>query len=90
MALTSKIKNAATAAALVAIKSKYDKNSDKKDKKKDETEEMQSLCDKLNTARLSLSSGIDRLISRANNGGSSNGEIIKITEYVNQLAKKIW
>lgn len=88
MAIGSQIKNAATAAALVALRKKYNKPSPV-EKKGDEDAEIGALCDKLNAAKLALNNGLDRLIARANKGGSSNGELIKITDQVNSLAKKM-
>lgn len=88
MAVGSAIKNMATAAALVAIREKYKKPSPVT-KKTDEEAEIGALCEKLNAAKISFNSGIDRLIARANKGGSSNSELIKITDQVNALAKKM-
>lgn len=88
MAIGSQIKNAATAAALVALRKKYNKPSPV-EKKGDEDAEIGALCDKLNAAKLALNNGLDRLIARANKGGSSNNELIKITDQVNSLAKKM-
>lgn len=88
MAVGNTIKNMATAAALVAIRKKYNKPSPA-EKKSDEEAEIGALCDKLNAAKMSLNTGIDRLIARANKGGSSNSELIKITDQVNALAKKM-
>lgn len=88
MAVKDSIKNMATAAALVAIRKKYNKPA-AEPKKSDEEAEISALCDKLNAAKMALSTGIDRLIARANKGGSSNGELIKITDQVNALAKKM-
>lgn len=88
MAVGSILKNAATAAALVALRKKYNKPSPV-EKKGDEEAEIGTLCDKLNAAKLALNNGLDRLIARANKGGSSNGELIKITDQVNALAKKM-
>ena len=82
------IKNAATAAALVALRKKYAKPAPA-EKKSDEEAETEALCDKLNAAKLNLNTGIDRLIARASKGGSSNGELIKITDQLNALAKKM-
>lgn len=88
MPVGNTIKNMATAAALVAIRKKYNKPSPA-EKKADEEAEIGALCDKLNAAKMSLNTGIDRLIARANKGGSSNSELIKITDQVNALAKKM-
>lgn len=88
MAVGNTIKNAATAAAIIALQKKYSRTP-KAPEKGDEEKEIGALCDKLNAAKLSLTAGIDRLIARANKGGSSNGELIKITDQVNQLAKKM-
>lgn len=88
MAVGNSIKNAATAAALVAIRKKYNKPAPEP-KKSDEEAEIGALCDKLNAAKMSLNTGIDRLIARANKGGSSNSELIKITDQVNAMAKKM-
>lgn len=88
MAVGSILKNAATAAALVALRKKYNKPSPV-EKKGDEEAEIGALCDKLNAAKLALNNGLDRLIARANKGGSSNNELIKITDQVNSLAKKM-
>lgn len=88
MAIPVTLKNAATAAALVALRRKYNKPSPV-EKKGDEEAEIGALCEKLNAAKMALSLGIDRLIARANKGGSSNGELIKITDQVNSLAKKM-
>lgn len=88
MAVGNTLKNMATAAALVALREKYKKPSPVS-KKTDEEAEIGALCDKLNAAKMSLNAGIDRLIARANKGGSSNSELIKITDQVNALAKKM-
>ena len=88
MAVGSTIKNMATAAALVAIREKYKKPSPVA-KKPDEEAEIGALCDKLNAAKMALNTSVDRLIARASKGGSSNGELIKITDQVNALAKKV-
>lgn len=88
MAVGSTIKNLATAAAIAAIRDKYKKPSPSA-KKSDEEAEIGALCDKLNAAKMALATGIDRLIARANKGGSSNSELIKITDQVSQLAKKM-
>lgn len=90
MATKDTLKNMATAAALVAIKKKYDRaKAPAKPDKTDEEKEIGLLCDKLNAAKIQLNAGIDRLIARANKGGSSNGELIKITDQLNGLAKKM-
>lgn len=88
MPIKESVKNAATAAAIIALQKKYNRVPKAPDKG-DEEKETAALCDKLNAAKLSLTAGIDRLIARANKGGSSNGELIKITDQVNSLAKKM-
>lgn len=80
------IKNMATAAALVALRKKY--NRPAPESKKDDGElETAKLVDQLNSAKLSLNTGIDRLVARAGKGGVSNAELIKTTAKLKELAK---
>ena len=72
------LKNMATAAALVALRKKYNRPAPEP-KKKDDGE--------LETAKLSLNTGIDRLVALAGKGGVSNAELIKTTSKLKELAK---
>lgn len=80
------LKNMATAAALVALRKKY--NRPALEPKKDDSEaEMGRLVEQLNSAKLSLNTGIDRIVARAGKGGVSNAELIKTTAKLKELAK---
>ena len=81
------IKNAATAAALVAIRKKYNRPAPEPKKKDDAEVETGRLLEQLNSAKLSLNTGIDRLVARAGKGGVSNAELIKTTAKLKELAK---
>lgn len=81
------LKNMATAAALVAIRKKYNRPAPEPKKKDDAELETAKLLEQLNAAKLSLNTGIDRLIARASKGGFSNAELIKTTAKLNALAK---
>lgn len=87
MAVKETLKNMATAAALVAIREKYKRPAPEKPKSDDSEKETAKLLEQLNAAKLSLNTGIDRLIARASKGGFSNAEIIKTTAKLNALAK---
>ena len=87
MAVKDTLKNMATAAAIAAIRKKYEKPAPEKPKPDDAEKETAKLLDQLNAAKLSLNTGIDRLIARASKGGYSNAEIIKTTTKLNALAK---
>lgn len=83
---TETLKNMATAAALVAIRKKY--NRPAPEPKKDDSEaETGRLVEQLNSAKLSLNTGIDRLVARAGKGGVSNAELIKTTAKLKELTK---
>lgn len=81
------LKNAATAAALVAIRKKYNRPAPEPKKKDDAEAETSKLVDQLNAAKVSLNTGIDRMIARAGKGGVSNAELIKTTAKLKELAK---
>ena len=81
------LKNMATAAALVAIREKYKRPAPVQPKPDEAEKETAKLLEQLNAAKLSLNTGIDRLIARASKGGFSNAEIIKTTAKLNALAK---
>lgn len=81
------LKNMATAAALVAIRKKYNRPAPEPKKKDDGELENAKLVDQLNSAKLSLNTGIDRLVARAGKGGVSNAELIKTTAKLKELAK---
>ena len=87
MAVKESIKNMATAAALVAIREKYKKPAQEKPKNDDAEKETAKLLDQLNSAKLALNTGIDRIIARASKGGVSNSELIKTTAKLSALAK---
>ena len=81
------LKNMATAAALVAIRKKYNRPAPEPKKKDDGELETAKLLEQLNAAKLSLNTGIDRLVARASKGGFSNAELIKTTAKLKELAK---
>ena len=55
---------------------------------KDDAEaETGRLVEQLNSAKLSLNTGSDRLVARAGKGGVSNAELIKTTAKLKELAK---
>lgn len=81
------LKNMATAAALVALRKKYNRPAPEKPKPDDSEKETAKLLEQLNAAKLSLNTGIDRLIARASKGGFSNAELIKTTAKLKELAK---
>lgn len=82
------LKNMATAAALVALRKKY--NRPAPEQKKDDSEaETGRLIEQMNAAKVSLNTGIDRLVARAGKGGVSNAELIKTTAKLKELAKTI-
>lgn len=87
MAAKDTLKNMATAAALVAIREKYKRPAPVQPKSDDAEKETAKLLDQLNAAKLSLNTGIDRLIARASKGGYSNAELIKTTAKLNAIAK---
>ena len=87
MAVKETLKNMATAAALVAIREKYKRPAPVQPKPDEAEKETAKLLEQLNAAKLSLNTGIDRLIARASKGGFSNAEIIKTTAKLNALAK---
>ncbi|MBR6448367.1 MAG: hypothetical protein IKS96_07210 [Fibrobacter sp.] len=87
MAVKETLKNMATAAAIAAIRKKYEKPAPEKSKGDDAEKETAKLLDQLNASRLSLNTGIDRLIARAGKGGVSNAELIKTTAKLKELAK---
>lgn len=87
MAVKDTLKNMATAAALVAIREKYKRPATVQNKPDDAEKETSRLLDGLQAAKLSLNTGIDRLIARASKGGYSNAELIKTTAKLNALAK---
>lgn len=81
------LKNMATAAALVALRKKYN-HPVSKSKKDDKTDgETAKLVEQLNATKVSLTQNIDRFIARTSKGGVSNAEVIKITAKLQQLAK---
>lgn len=80
------LKNMATAAALVALRKKYNRPSPKP-KKDDSEAETGRLVEQLNSAKVSLNTGIDRLVARAGKGGVSNAELIKTTAKLKEIAK---
>lgn len=84
---TETLKNMATAAALVAIRKKYNRPAPEPKKKDDAEVETAKLVDQLNAAKVSLNTGIDRLVARAGKGGVSNAELIKTTAKLKELAK---
>jgi len=81
------LKNMATAAALVAIRKKYNRPAPEPKKKDDAEAETSKLVEQLNTAKVSLNTGIDRMVARAGKGGVPNSELIKTTAKLQQLAK---
>ena len=81
------LKNMATAAALVALRKKYNRPAPEPKKKDDSELETAKLVEQLNSAKLSLNTGIDRLVARAGKGGVSNAELIKTTAKLKELAK---
>lgn len=81
------LKNMATAAALVALRKKYNRPAPEPKKKDDGEAETGRLLEQLNSAKLSLNTGIDRLVARAGKGGVSNAELIKTTAKLKELAK---
>ena len=81
------LKNMATAAALVALRKKYNRPAPETKKKDDGELETAKLLEQLNSAKLSLNNGIDRLVARAGKGGVSNAELIKTTAKLKELAK---
>ena len=81
------LKNMATAAALVALRKKYNRPAPEPKKKDDAELETAKLVEQLNAAKLSLNTGIDRLVARAGKGGFSNAELIKTTAKLKELAK---
>ena len=81
------LKNMATAAALVALRKKYNRPAPEPKKKDDVELESAKLVEQLNSAKLSLNTGIDRLVARAGKGGVSNAELIKTTAKLKELAK---
>lgn len=81
------LKNMATAAALVALRKKYNRPAPEPKKKDDGEAETGRLLKQLNSAKLSLNTGIDRLVARAGKGGVSNAELIKTTTKLKELAK---
>ena len=81
------LKNMATAAALVALRKKYNRPAPEPKKKDDAELETAKLVEQLNSAKLSLNTGIDRLVARAGKGGVSNAELIKTTAKLKELAK---
>lgn len=87
MSVKETLKNMATAAALVAIREKYKRPALEKPKPDEAEKETAKLLEQLNAAKLSLNTGIDRLIARASKGGFSNAELIKTTAKLNALAK---
>ena len=86
MPVKETLKNMATAAALVAIREKYKRPAPEKPKPDDSEKETARLLDQLNSAKLSLNTGIDRLIARASKGGVPNSELIKTTAKLKELA----
>ena len=81
------LKNMATAAALVALRKKYNRPAPEPKKKDDAELETAKLVEQLNAAKLSLNTGIDRLVARAGKGGVSNAELIKTTAKLKELVK---
>ena len=81
------LKNMATAAALVELRKKYNRPATVPTKKDDSELETTKLLEQLNAAKLSLNTGIDRLVARAGKGGVSNAELIKTTAKLKELAK---
>ena len=81
------LKNMATAAALVALRKKYNRPAPAPKTKDDAEVETAKLVEQLNAAKLSLNTGIDRLVARAGKGGVSNAELIKTTAKLKELAK---
>lgn len=81
------LKNMATAAALVALRKKYNRPAPEPKKKDDGEAETGKLVDQLNAAKVSLNAVVDRMIGRAGKGGVSNAELIKTTAKLQQLAK---
>ena len=81
------LKNMATAAALVALRKKYNRPASDPKKKDDGELETAKLLEQLNDAKVSLNTGIDRLVVRAGKGGVSNAELIKTTAKLKELAK---
>lgn len=80
------LKNMATAAALVALRKKYNRPAPKP-KKDDSEAETGRLIEQMTAAKVSLNTGIDRLVARAGKGGVSNAELIKTTAKLKELAK---
>ena len=87
MAVKETLKNMATAAALVAIREKYKRPAPVQPKPDEAEKETAKLVEQLNSAKLSLNTGIDRLVARAGKGGVSNAELIKTTAKLKELAK---
>lgn len=81
------LKNMATAAALVALRKKYNRPAPEPKKKDDGEAETGKLVEQLNAAKVSLNAVVDRMIARAGKGGVSNAELIKTTAKLQQLAK---
>lgn len=81
------LKNMATAAALVALRKKYNRPAPEPKKKDDFEAETGKLVEQLNAVKISLITGIDRLVARAGKGGVSNAELIKTTAKLKELAK---
>lgn len=87
MAVSKTIKNIATAAALVALREKYNRPQKQNKKVEEKNEELEKLLLQINEAKNSLVVGIDRFIARAGKGGVSNSELIKTTAKLKELAK---
>lgn len=81
------LKNMATAAALVALRKKYNRPAPEPKKKVVGEAETGRLLEQLNAAKVSLNTGIDRLVALAGKGGASNSELIKTTAKLKELAK---
>lgn len=87
MAVNETLKNMAVAATVAALKMKYGRPAPKKPEGMEPDAEIGKLLDKLNAAKVSLNTGIDRLIARAGKGGVSNYELIKMAAMLNAIAK---
>lgn len=87
MAVSKTIKNIGTAAALVALREKYNRPQKQNKKVEEKNEELEKLLLQLNEAKNSLAVGVDRFIARANKGGVSNSELIKVTSKLKELVK---
>lgn len=83
---TETLKNMAIAAALVALRKKYNRPAPEP-KKDDSDAETGRLIEQMNAAKVSLNTGIDRLVARAGKGGVSNAELIKTTAKLKEIAK---